>query len=250
MIPRHAAIATMALALVLTPSIHAQMTAAAHVALMQDDAGVVVGEPCIVVETIKIEQPLADGTTLTRRTEEHKWRDAQGRFRRETYEVNEGRNPEFRSGFIIDPTNNTLTTFNLERKTATIFHLPDQGPDSLHPYMELDDKQLLARPGVQVKVEKLDGKTIAGVYAVGRRVTRIRPPGTIGNDKPVISVAERWVSPDLKILLAQFSDDPREKQTRQVTKLDQSEPDPSLFTIPADFSIKEVTVQASQRAEQ
>jgi hypothetical protein len=102
-------------------------------------------------------------------------------------------------------------------------------------------------PGVQVKVEKLDGKMINGVYAVGRRVTRVRPPGTIGNDTPVVSVAERWVSPDLKILMASSSDDPREKLTREVAKLDRSEPNPALFTIPADFAVKEVTVGPRQQ---
>jgi hypothetical protein len=80
-------------------------------------------------------------------------------------------------------------------------------------------------------------------------VTRIRPPGTIGNDKPVVSVAERWVSPDIKILLASASVDPRENLTREVTRLDRREPNPELFTVPAGFSVKEVTVQARQQQQ-
>jgi hypothetical protein len=240
-------LATAAMVVLSLPSIHAQLNAAAHIALMQDDAGIVTGEPCIVVEKIENVQQLADGTKLTRQTEEHKWRDAQGRFRRESAELEEGQPPVFHSAWIIDPGKSTLTLLNLDQKTALVFHLPDQGPDSLHPYSDPFDKPLEARPGVQVKTEKLDGRTIAGVYAVGRRVTRIRPPGTIGNDKPVVSVAERWVSPDLKILLASASVDPRENLTREVTQLERSEPDPAFFTVPADFSVKEVTVQARQQ---
>jgi hypothetical protein len=241
--------ATAAAVVLSLPAIHGQLNNAARIALMQDDAGIVTGQPCVVVEKTETVKQLADGTTLTKRTEERKWRDAQGRFRKEGTEVEEGQQPVFHTAFIIDPANSTLTLLNLDKKTAVVFHLPDQGPDSLHPYVDLNDKQLMALPGVQVKVEKLDGKMIAGVYAVGRRVTRIRPPGTIGNDKPVVSVAERWVSPDLKILLASSSDDPRENMTREVTQLDRREPNPELFTVPADFSVKEVTVQPRQQPQ-
>lgn len=234
------ALATLAVA-------HAQMGAAAHVALMQDDAGIVQGQPCAVVEEVETTHQIAGGTTLTRHVEERKWRDSEGRFRRETAEVQAGQKPDFEIATVIDPVNNTLTMLQFDRKQAIVYHLPDQGPLHLHPYVDPFDKPLLARQGVEVKVEKLDAKEIAGVYAVGRRVTRIRPPGTIGNDKPVISVAERWVSPDLKITLLQWTKDPRENDTRQVTQLDRSEPDPQLFQIPADFAVREVSLDGPQK---
>ena len=79
---------------------------------------------------------------------------------------------------------------------------------------------------------------IAGVFGVDRRETRTRPPGTINNDKTVVSVSERWVSPDIKILLASSMDDPRERLTREVT-LERVQPDASLFEVPADYTIKE-----------
>ncbi len=226
---------------------HAQLTAAAHIALAQEDAGIVLGQPCAVVEQTQSTRQLPDGTTLTRRTEVRKWRDSQGRFRKQTSEVSDGQEPQFEAASIIDPVANTLTILHFDRKTATVFHLPDQGSNSLHPYVELDDIPLLARPGVQVKVEKLEPKTIAGVYAMGRRVTRVRPPGVIGNDKTVTSVSERWVSPDLKILLASSMDDPREQLIRQVTQLDRSEPDPSIFQIPQGFTVSEVQVPQKEQ---
>jgi hypothetical protein len=102
-------------------------------------------------------------------------------------------------------------------------------------------------PGVQVKVEKLGEKTIAGVYAEGRRVTRFRPSGTVGNDKPIVSVSDRWVAEDLKIPLATTLDDPRQREASQVTKLDRAQPDPILFQIPADFTVREVSPDSPQR---
>jgi hypothetical protein len=221
--------------------------AAMRLGMMGADAGIVQGQPCVVVEKIESVRPLADGTTLTRDNEEQKWRDSQGRFRKQGTEIEPGQQPVFHTANIVDPVANTLTVLNLDRKAAMVYHLPDHGPAALHPYVELEDQQLWARPGVQVKMEKLEGKTIAGVYAVGRRVTRIRPPGTIGNDKTVISVAERWVSPDLKILLYSSSDDPREKLVRQVTQLERSEPDPSVFAIPSDFTVNDVQVSPPQQ---
>jgi hypothetical protein len=63
-------------------------------------------------------------------------------------------------------------------------------------------------------VEKMAAKSIAGEPAVGRRVTRTRPPGTVGNATTIVSVSERWISPDLKIVLATLMDDPRQQQVR------------------------------------
>jgi len=243
------ALATAVFAFLLLPSLYAQLNNSTRIALMQDDAGIVTGEPCIVVEKTESVRPLADGTKLTRQTEIHKWRDSQGRFRKEGTELENGQRPVFHTASIIDPGNRTLTLLNMDEKKAMVFHLPDQGQWSLHPYVELDDKTPEALPGVQVKVEKLDGKMIAGVYANGRRVTRVRPPGTIGNDKPVVSVAERWVSADIKILLASSTVDPRDTETREVTQLDRGEPDPKLFTVPSDYTVKEVTVPPPQNQQ-
>ena len=225
-----------AMALLAIPAAVAQYGGAAAVALMGDDAGIVLGQPCTLVEKVADVKPLADGTKTTKRTEERKWRDSQGRFRKQVTQVAEGQEPVFQVATIIDPVKNTITTLHMNTKTASVVYLQ---PGQLHPYVDLDDKPLMAMPGVQVKVEKLDGKSIAGVYAVGRRVTRTRPPGTVGNDKTIVSVSDRWVSPDLKILLASSMDDPREQQSREATRLDRTEPDASLFQVPAGYTVTE-----------
>jgi hypothetical protein len=247
MLLKMCALAIALTAMIASPAVHAQMNPAVQLRLMEDDAGTVLGEPCTVVEQTEVTQQLADGTTLTHRTVVHKWRDSQGRFRRESAEIQGGEAPVFQRASIIDPVNNTFVNLNLERKMATIYHLPDRGPDALHPYVDQFDKEILALPGVQVKVEKLGEKTIAGVYAEGRRVTRSRPPGTVGNNKPIISVRDQWIAQDLKILLASTLDDPRQRQVSQVTKLDRSQPDPALFQIPADFTAREVSPDSPQK---
>jgi hypothetical protein len=236
MIVQGRALVVGAMVFLAVPIAIAQYSAAAVAALNGDDAEIVLGQPCIAVEkTIEI-TPLADGTKITKRTEVRKWRDSQGRFRKEKALVADGQEPVFDVATILDPVKNTVTTLHMDTKTASVVHLP---PGTLHPYVDRDDKEILTHPGVKVKVEKLDGKTIAGVYAVGRRETRTRPPGTINNDKTVVSVSERWVSPDLKLLLASSMDDPREQLTREVTHLERVQPDASLFEVPADYTVKE-----------
>jgi hypothetical protein len=224
--------------LLMSPVAFAQYGGAAVVALNGDGAAIVLKQPFTLVEKTVDVTPKADGTSVTRRTELRKWRDSQGRFRQETAQVAEGKDAIYDRATITDPVKNTVTTLFLDRKTASIVHLP---PGALHPYVDLEDRPMAAMPGVQIKIAKLDNKLIAGQTAVGRRVTRTRPPGTIGNATTIVSVSERWISPDLKITLATSLDDPREKQTREVTELTRGEPDASLFQVPADYTVTEAT---------
>jgi hypothetical protein len=225
-----------AMAFLAVPLAVAQYGGAAVSALNSDNAVVVHGEPCAFVVKKQTTTPKPDGTSATRITEERMWRDSQGRFRREVAQIQDGQDPIFNVAVVIDPEKNTITTLKMDEKTASVVHLP---PGTLHGYVELDDKPMYAMPGVQIKIDKLSGKEIAGVAAVGRRVTRTRPPGTIGNDKTIVSVSERWISPELKIVLATSMDDPREQSRTDVTRLTRTEPDAALFQVPVDFAVTE-----------
>ena len=77
-----------------------------------------------------------------------------------------------------------------------------------------------------------------GVTVVGTRTTRVIPTGRVGNDAPIEIVTEVWTSPELKTVLSSKRSDPRMGvDTLQLTNISRSEPDPSLFTVPADFKI-------------
>jgi hypothetical protein len=228
-------------------SANAQLGGAAVVALQQDDAGIVVGEPLTAVEEVVEMTPLADGTTISKLSEVRKWRDAQGRFRRDAAQYNQGEKPVFDTAAIIDPVANTVTVIHFAEKSANVFHLPQKGQWSLHSWVSPFDKPFEARPGVKIQEEKLAPTILDGVNAIGRRVTRTRPAGTIGNDKLVVSVSERWISPDLKLMLKTTSTDPRMQEERLVTQIDRSVPDPNLFVVPPGFAIKEITLNESQK---
>jgi hypothetical protein len=208
--------------------------------MIGSDGAVVVGQPFMVVESITTTKTLSDGTVLTHKMQEQKWRDGQGRFRKQTASVTADGRVEFRTAKIFDPTNHTLTTLELEQKRAVVLHMPEG--EQAAKLAELLDCgcSMRVRPGVQVRTEALPQKVFAGIYGVGKKTTKVRPPGTIGNDKEVVSTSERYDSPELHILLYSSLDDPREKMVREVTTLQRQQPDIAMFQIPAEFTVRDL----------
>lgn len=116
------------------------------------------------------------------------------------------------------------------------------GPTPLPPPPGIlaTQKILVANDQANVSTEDLGIQTLEGVSVSGTRTTRIIPAGQIGNDKPIDIVTEVWTSPDLKTIVSSKRSDPRMgEQTFSLTNIARTEPDPSLFTVPADFKILE-----------
>ncbi|HBB94652.1 MAG TPA: hypothetical protein DC054_04620 [Blastocatellia bacterium] len=93
-----------------------------------------------------------------------------------------------------------------------------------------------------VNKEDLGTQTIEGVAATGTRMTFTIPPGQIGNEGPIAIVDERWFSKDLQMVVMTKHSDPRSGETvYRLTNINRSEPDHSLFEVPADYQMKEPT---------
>jgi hypothetical protein len=70
--------------------------------------------------------------------------------------------------------------------------------------------------------------------------TRTMAAGAMGNDKPIVTTSERWFSPDLKTDLVNSSENPESgKHVRRLLNIQIGDPDPLLFQVPADFTVKE-----------
>jgi hypothetical protein len=88
--------------------------------------------------------------------------------------------------------------------------------------------------------EDLGTQTIEGVPATGTRVTITIPAGHIGNERPIEIVDERWYSKDLQAFVMTRHSDPRSGETvYRLTDISRTEPDHSLFQVPADYEVKE-----------
>lgn len=87
-------------------------------------------------------------------------------------------------------------------------------------------------------VEQLGTQVIEGVVAEGVRSTMTIPAGTIGNERPINVVSERWTSPDLKVIVQSRQSDPRFGETTyRLTNIVRAEPPAALFEVPPDFTV-------------
>jgi hypothetical protein len=92
----------------------------------------------------------------------------------------------------------------------------------------------------EVNRESLGTQTVEGVAAEGTRVTFTIAAGKIGNERPIVTVNERWYSPELQTVVLSKNSDPRMGETTyRLTNILRSEPEPSLFQVPADYTVKE-----------
>jgi len=86
--------------------------------------------------------------------------------------------------------------------------------------------------------EDLGLKTVNGVMAKGSRVTITIPAGALGNNRDIKVVNERWYSDALEVLVKSINTDPRFGVNEyELTEINQSAPDTSLFMPPSDYTL-------------
>jgi hypothetical protein len=209
-------------------------------------------------------QTLADGNRIVQSSTGTIARDSQGRTRRDIALPSIGNLSATNAPhlvFIQDPVAQVSYTLNLTDKTGQKIAMPpvrvgDPGaPGGTGAFFiqlgvgvatagqaPLPDVSIQkgAPPEGQAEVSKEDlgSRTMQGILVNGVRTIRTIPAGQIGNEKPIRIVTEVWTSPDLKAIVYSKRSDPRiGEQTFQLTNLVLGEPDPSLFSVPADFRI-------------
>ena len=88
------------------------------------------------------------------------------------------------------------------------------------------------------KTEELGTRNIEGVDAEGTRTVTTIEAGAIGNERPIEIVYEKWYSKELQLVVQSRHYDPRSgEQTYRLTNINRSEPDPSLFNLPAEYKL-------------
>jgi len=211
----------------------------------------VTGAPYSAEETVTRVQTLADGTHITNENSSRKlYRDSAGRTRVERAAMAGllARRPKSDVPMIVeitDPVAGIKYTLDPSNKIAhkqtlvSPSNLPRLARHTTPPTavrVPADD----AQDQVKRTVEKLDGQTIEGIDVQGMRVTSVYPVDYDGNDRPITRVYESWFSPELQLVLLDTDNDPRSGETtRKLTNISRSEPDPSLFAPPGDYTVVE-----------
>jgi hypothetical protein len=88
------------------------------------------------------------------------------------------------------------------------------------------------------KKETLGTQVLEGVVAHGVRTTATLDAGAIGNDRPIATVSERWMSSDLQTVVMTKHSDPRTgEEVFRLTNVNRNEPDPALFQLPSGYTL-------------
>jgi hypothetical protein len=229
--------------------------------------GAITGAPYSAEEVTEQVQTLADGTHISQPAPKVKYyRDSQGRTRTErTFPLPAGVAPagvdapafieifDSVSGarYTLEPRNHTARKISFppvpppppaansvafSGNRAVQINRPTQislfaaAPPASAPDGQAQHPQL--------SHESLGTQTIEGVLAEGSRTTLIYPIGAVGNDRPITTVSETWMSPELKVVVLSKNSDPRNgDSTTRLTNISRSEPDSSLFQVPADYEV-------------
>jgi len=214
------------------------------------------GAPYTATVTNESTQTLADGNRIVQTSTGTMARDSMGRTRQDAPMPSPGNVSRANAPhmvFIRDPVAETSYTLNLTDKTA--HKAPSRMPLAPPPaaaaratglltlvpaqaQIYAVPRNLASQGSAKPQIEDLGSQTMEGVLATGTRTTHTIPAGEVGNDRPLSIINEVWTSPDLKTIVYSKRSDPRTgDQTMKLTNIGRAEPDPSLFTIPADFKI-------------
>jgi hypothetical protein len=227
----------------------------------------------IVTATV---QPFADGNSITHTSTSTVYRDSQGRTRREQ-NINivgpsqaSGSSVQFITiddpvagvHYTLNPNKMIATQISTSSTTSSSFVsampakvVPDGGGNVSITYFSSGDGVSVAggRGGVSssavsissaaisadnVTTESLGADTMQGLSCLGTRVTRTIPEGQIGNAQAILITTDKWYSQDLQIEVKTVHSDPRTgTTTTTLTNLSRNEPTPTLFTVPAGYTI-------------
>ena len=87
----------------------------------------------------------------------------------------------------------------------------------------------------------LGERTIEGLKVTGSRREFTIEAGAVGNEQPMTVSTEQWFSPELGVAVASTHHDPMLGDTNyRLTQISRTEPDASLFKVPADYTKQEV----------
>jgi len=222
------------------------------------------GAPYAAEVVTEAAQTLADGNRIVQKTTGRVYRDSEGRVRREDDRRSDGptvsiTDPVAGKAYTLDPATRTaretpqLVVLNLAATLSTVKAAVDElaargggrtartggaGSGGGGAAVGSRGGRGVARTGAIVE-ETLPDRMIEGVRATGVRKTTTIAAGAIGNERPIVVVSEEWTSPDLQVLVLTDHNDPRTgRSTYRLLQIDRTEPDPTLFRVPADYTIQ------------
>ncbi len=228
---------------------------------LAEDPPTTPGKPFSAVAEMQSTTVFADGNRIVRTNTVRYFRDSQGRTRveRGRFSVGAGADQP-RTVIIRDPISGELWILNSRLKTATGLKwrpgvpVPEAAEDA-----SLDTTASFGLLGLGMSIGANPGTTeassdttslgqqvISGVSANGTRLVRTIASGALGNDKPITSTLERWLSPELGVpVQVSQKSSIGGTLTLSMKNIVRAEPAPALFTVPADYRRQDLSFPVS-----
>jgi hypothetical protein len=246
------------------PALHAVTVA---VMLAAYDRGLVKSLPFSATETTTREQTLSDGTVIKNTNVVLVARDSEGRVRAEgELKPDANGTSQGRIVTIFNPTEGksiTWITGNPSLNLSSITHLPESQISGMMNSVGSAPSSAPRTPlrrtlgatlassseTASIQTESLSEQSVGGVLATGTRTTQVIPAGSVDNDRDFTVVSETWTSAELKTTVRLVSSDPRTGTvTLELSNIDRTEPDASLFTVPANVRVAALPDSAASQA--
>jgi hypothetical protein len=202
---------------------------------------VVPGAPYSAQAVTQFTQTLADGDHIQRSSTASIARDSQGRTRTERSLATVGALSAAAGGHdraivIHDPVAGMSYALDPASHTARSTPIPTARTAEAHAFEHTRPARALAA----AKTEDLGTQVMQSLSVQGKRVTRVIPAGKEGNEKEIDVVTETWYSADLQMVVMSKTSDPRfGESVYQLNSITRAEPDPALFSVPSDYTVKE-----------
>lgn len=190
---------------------------------------------------------MADGTSVTRETNGKMFRDSAGRTRSETeLERSVAGVAARRFVTIIDPVQGTGIFLDVAAKSATLFHLPAApglNANKIHLAAAAQIGRGNAKQFTPPGTEDLGGMMLEGFAVTGTRRAASSAANATTSTLPAV-VTESWFSPELKVeLLVTRQTQQSMSRTTRLTNITPGEPDPTVFQVPADYTVRDNSQQ-------
>lgn len=215
------------------------------------------GAPYSLTREMRRHSTLADGTQIEEGPSVVKmYRDSEGRTRTEIYKrlTAADTEPELMSvviadnvakeRFVLNVRDNTVTKAEIRQVWQTVNGAGGivRAPAASGAATQTMPARVQLEPPIR---KSLGTQEVAGITVEGTETTMTYPVGAIGNDRPISTDRVVWVSAELGIEMLMTYNDPRMGTTTiRVTEISRTEPDASLFQVPADYTL--VTPQDKQ----
>jgi hypothetical protein len=228
------------------------------------DTAPIKGSPFCATVVNEHTQVFADGNKIHTSENSLLCRDGEGRTRRESQlnllgALPQGQTPRFVT--ILDPvagyryfldTNNKTARKSKLLPSSAVPGVPEKsgqnvmifnrtvgaGAPEPGPGQTIFFKRIEGGKEPDANSENLGDQMFGPIHATGSRVTTTIPAGKMGNEKPMNVVSEDWYSPELKTMVKTVHTDPWAGElTTQLTNVNTTEPDASLFAIPSDYKV-------------